>query len=67
MGAALFIAFGLSVLLFGIPTLTYFHAKHLGRRPWLWFALGFVLPIISTLLLSLLPDLSEDEIHSPSK
>ena len=67
MGAVAFICFGISVFLFGIPTLTYFHAKHLGRRPWLWFVLGFLLPGIATIILSFLPDLSEDENDKPSE
>jgi len=31
----------------------------MGRRFWLWFFLAMVLPLIATLLLSILPDLSE--------
>lgn len=58
MGALFFISLGLLMFL-GLPTLTFFYAKHLGRRPWLWFAIGCVLPGIATIVLSFLPDLSE--------
>ncbi len=60
MGALVFISLGLMMLL-GLPTLTYFYAKHLGRNPWLWFFIGIVLPGIATIILSFLPDLPEKE------
>lgn len=50
MGAAMFISLGL-LMLFGLPTLTYFYAKQLGRSPWLWFLIGIVLPGIATIIL----------------
>jgi hypothetical protein len=59
MGALFFISLGLMLLL-AIPGVTYFHAKHLGRRPWLWFFISLLLPGIATVILSILPDLSED-------
>lgn len=48
-------------MLMGLPTLTYFYAKHLGRNPWRWFVIGIILPGIATIILSFLPDLSEDK------
>jgi len=45
----------------GLPTITYFYAKHLGRNAKLWFVIGFLLPGIATIILSFLPDLSEQE------
>ena len=60
MGAVAFISLGLMMLL-GLPTLTYFYAKHLGRNAWLWFWIGIILPGIATLILSFLPDLSEEK------
>lgn len=42
-----------------IPILTYFFAKRVGRNPWLWFGISLVLPVIATLILFVLPDLSE--------
>lgn len=55
-----FIMLGLMALL-GLPTLTYFYAKQLGRNPKLWFFIGVLLPGIATIILSLLPDLAEPE------
>lgn len=66
MGALFFISLGLLMLL-GLPTLTYFYAKQLGRRPWLWFFIGIVIPGIATIILSFLPDLSEEENKSSEK
>lgn len=60
MGALMVVSLGLMVLM-AIPTLTYFHAKHLGRNPIRWFFIGLVLPGIATLILACLPDLSEKE------
>lgn len=60
MGAAVFISLGLMMLL-GLPTLTYFYAKQLGRNPWKWFVIGIFLPGLATLILSFLPDLSEEK------
>ena len=60
MGALFVISLGLLVLTV-LPMLTYFYAKHLGRNPWRWFLIGVILPGIATLILSLLPDLSEDK------
>jgi hypothetical protein len=60
MGAAVFISLGLALLL-AIPTLTGFHAKHLGRNQMKWFFIGLLLPGIATLILSALPDLSEEK------
>lgn len=52
-----FVILGLMALL-GLPTLTYFYAKQLGRNPKLWFLIGIILPGIATIILSFLPDLS---------
>jgi len=60
MGALFFISLGLMMLL-GLPTITFFYAKHLGRKPWPWFVIGLFLPGIATIILSFLPDLSEEE------
>lgn len=59
MGAGIFISLGLMMLL-GLPTITYFYAKQLGRNPKKWFLIGILLPGVATLILSFLPDLSED-------
>lgn len=50
-----------SAILLGLPTITYFYAKELGRNPKKWFIIGFFLPGIATIILSLLPNLSEEE------
>ncbi len=54
--AAIFL--GLSLII-GLPTLTYFYAKHLGRNAKLWFFIGILLPGIATIILSFLKDLSD--------
>ena len=48
------------MMLLGLPTITYFYAKQLGRNPKKWFLIGILLPGVATLILSFLPDLSED-------
>lgn len=60
MGALMILSF-VSMLLLGLPTLTYFYAKQMGRSGKKWFFIGLVLPGIATILLSFLPDLSEDQ------
>jgi hypothetical protein len=60
MGALMIVSF-LSMLLLGLPTLTYFYAKQLGRNPKLWFFIGLLLPGIATIILSFLPDRSEEK------
>lgn len=62
----MFISFGLLILL-GLPTLTFFYARHLGRHPWKWFAIGILLPGLATIILSFLPDLSEDRESGKSE
>lgn len=59
MGAVLFISLGLLMLL-GLPTITYFYAEQLGRNAKSWFLIGIFLPGIATIILSLLPDLTEE-------
>jgi hypothetical protein len=61
MGAVLMGASFLSMILLGLPTITYFYAKEMGRNPKRWFIIGFFLPGIATIILSLLPDLSNKE------
>lgn len=58
--AELVLLLGLFVFL-SYPLITSRFAKRMGRRPWLWFFLGMVLPLIATVLLFLLPDLSEEK------
>lgn len=48
------------MLLLSLPTVTYFYTKHLGRNAKAWFFIGVLLPGLSTMLLSCLPDLCED-------
>jgi hypothetical protein len=36
-------------------------AKRMGRRPLVWFFLGILLPGIASLIIFLLPDLSEKD------
>jgi MFS family permease len=60
MGAALFFSIGLLVLL-SIPIITAMFAKRMGRRPLVWFFLGILLPGIASLIIFLLPDLSEKD------
>ena len=59
MTAAGFIFFGILMFL-SLPVMTYFYAKHLGRNAKKWFLIGILLPGIATLILSFLPDLSEE-------
>jgi len=61
MGAVLMMAGFISMLALGLPTLTCFYAKQMGRNPKKWFVIGFLLPGIATIILSFLPDLSEKE------
>jgi Na+/melibiose symporter-like transporter len=58
MGAAMIFSFGMSLLL-SIPLITSRLAKRMGRNPKKWFLIGLALPIIATLILFFLPDLSE--------
>ncbi len=47
--------------LWAFPVLTASFAKRMGRPYKKWLIIGIVLPIISTILLIFLPDLSEKE------
>ena len=58
MGAALFFSIGLLVLL-SIPLITAMFAKRMGRNPTLWFFIGILLPGLASLIIFLLPDLSD--------
>jgi len=62
MGAVMFVSLGLMFLL-SLPIITSRLAKRMGRTPSLWFFLGVCLPVISTFILFLLPDLSEEKKH----
>ncbi len=55
----LIVFFGL-LLFFSVPLITARLAKRMGRRPWLWFFIGSVLPVIATLILCFMDDLSEE-------
>lgn len=60
MGAAMFSGI-VFMLLMGLPIMTYFYAKQLGRNPKKWFLIGLLLPGIATFILAFLPDLSESD------
>jgi hypothetical protein len=49
------------LMLLGLPLLTSAYAHHLGRNPKKWFLIGILLPGIATIILSFLPDLSQDD------
>jgi hypothetical protein len=66
MGAAMFISMGLMLML-AIPIITYFFAKRVGRRPWLWFCVSLILPGIAAMILFILPDLSEQNGSAENK
>lgn len=55
MVVGFFIALGL-LMLMGLPAITYYYAKHLGRNAKRWFLIGVLLPGIATLILSFLPE-----------
>jgi ABC-type multidrug transport system permease subunit len=38
----------------------YYFAKHLGRNPWFWLGISFVLPIVSLIILIFLPDIDKE-------
>lgn len=56
----MFIGMGLTVLLM-LPIITFFFAKRMGRNPKVWFLIGCVLPGIASVILFILPDLSDTE------
>ncbi len=56
----MFLSMG-ALLILAVPLITYFFAKRVGRRPWLWFCISLVLPGIAALILFILPDLSEQD------
>ena len=60
MGAAMFISLGILFML-SIPLITSRLAKRMGRDPRIWFVIGILLPVIATLILFFLPDLSDDQ------
>jgi hypothetical protein len=55
MGAVLFISLGI-LLFLSLPLLTMAYARSLGRDPKLWFFIGILLPGLSTLILSIMPN-----------
>ncbi len=63
------ILIGLFVLgiLLSPQILAYKFAQHLGRNPWFWFWISFILPFISLLILMFIPDLEEDKKYVPRK
>lgn len=60
MGALMVISLGL-LLLAGFPLLTYHYAKEKGRSTKTWLFLGILLPGISVLILSVLPEKSQSQ------
>jgi formate hydrogenlyase subunit 3/multisubunit Na+/H+ antiporter MnhD subunit len=60
LGAALFISMGVAFLL-SIPLLTASLAKRTGRNPKVWFFIGMLLPLISSIILVLLKDKSANQ------
>jgi MFS family permease len=60
MGAALFMSIGIMFLL-SIPIITSRLANRMGRNSKIWFLIGLLLPVISTFILFLLPDLTENK------
>lgn len=63
MGVVLLVSLGFMALL-GLPITTFLYAKHLGRNARAWLLVGILLPGIATIILSFLPDLSEDQIKT---
>jgi hypothetical protein len=59
MGAGIFFSIGLCFL-FSIPLVTALFAKRMGRRPIVWFFIGAALPGIASIILFLLPDISDN-------
>ena len=55
----LIILFGVGLFL-SIPYITGRLAKRLGRKFWSWFFIGTILPVIATIILCFLPDLSDN-------
>jgi Na+/melibiose symporter-like transporter len=58
MGAVMFMSLGI-LFLMSIPIITSRFAKRMGRDPRIWFLIGIILPVIATVILVFLPDLSE--------
>jgi len=58
MGFLLLTTLGMIALL-GIPTISGLFARRIGRRFWVWFLIGCILPIVSAFIIFFLPDLSE--------
>lgn len=57
----MFISLG-ALFLLSLPLITSRLAKRLGRNPKVWFVIGFLLPVIATFILFLLPDLSDENL-----
>lgn len=60
MPEVLVVLFLIGVLL-SPQLLAYKFAEHLGRKPWFWFWISFLIPILSLFILIFLPELGEDE------
>lgn len=59
MGAVMFISMGL-LIFFSQPIITSLFARRMGRDPKKWFLIGTLLPGIASLIVFMLPDLSEE-------
>jgi hypothetical protein len=59
MGAAMFFSLGMLVFL-SIPLITGSFARRMGRSFTKWFFISMILPVVATLLLFFLPDISEE-------
>lgn len=60
MPEIILLPFVIGLLIFPLVGAYYF-AKHLGRNPWFWFGISFILPIISLFILIFLPDLEIED------
>ncbi len=54
MGEIIVFSIGLLAIL-GVPIITALFARRMGRRPWLWFFMGLILPGIATVIIFYCP------------
>jgi len=47
--------------IFGLPIITGLFARSMGRRFWIWFFIGCLLPLIGAVIIFFLPDLKKIE------
>lgn len=66
MGFLLLFTLGLTAII-SFPLMSALFARSMGRRFWVWFAIGCVLPVISGAIIFFLPDLSEEQDKSKGK